>query len=132
VTRFVLALLALLALGCERESARKDVWAAQSQAALDLGAIRVSIVDGLEAAAQDPGIAQQLGLADRFESPEVAAAMSARHGQWLLQLRPEMLQLMLTVEAAYLEAAFAAIERAHGNVSRYLAEVLHVDRVAPR
>lgn len=72
---FALALLASLTLGCERESAPKDAWAAQPEAALDLGAIRVGIVDGLEAAAQDPGIAQQFGIAERFESPEVEAAI---------------------------------------------------------
>lgn len=62
--------------------------------------------------------------------PEVAAAMSARHGDWLLALRPEMLELMLKVDASYLEAAFAAIEREHGSVEGYLAEVLGVDRAA--
>lgn len=62
--------------------------------------------------------------------PEVAAAMSQRHGDWLLALRPEMLELMLKVDASYLDAAFAAIRREHGSVEGYLAEVLGVDRAA--
>lgn len=73
--RLVLALLALLALGCEQESAPKDIWAAQAEAPLDPGAIRVAIVDGLEAAGRDPAVAQQLDVAARLESPEVAAAI---------------------------------------------------------
>jgi protein-tyrosine phosphatase len=62
--------------------------------------------------------------------PGIAAAMSGRHGDWLLSLRPEMLELMLKVDASYLEAAFAAIEREHGSVEGYLAGVLGVDRMA--
>ncbi len=67
--------------------------------------------------------------------PEVAAAMSGRHGPWLLQLRPDLLQLMLTVEASYLEAAFESIERSHGSVDGFLESALRVDaraRVALR
>jgi protein-tyrosine phosphatase len=59
--------------------------------------------------------------------PEVAAAMSGRHGQWLLALRPEMLQLMVTVDASYLEAAFESVERSHGSLERYLETALGVD-----
>jgi protein-tyrosine phosphatase len=59
--------------------------------------------------------------------PEVAAAMSGRHGQWLLALRPEMLQLMVTVDASYLEAAFESVERSHGGVERYLEAALGID-----
>jgi len=62
--------------------------------------------------------------------PEVAVAMSVRHGDWLLKLRPEMLQAMLTVEVSYLEAAFDAIEREHGSVEGYLESALGVDRAA--
>ena len=58
--------------------------------------------------------------------PEVAAAMSGRHGQWLLALRPEMMRLMLTVDASYLEAAFDAVERSHGSVEGYLEAALGV------
>lgn len=62
--------------------------------------------------------------------PEVAAAMSGRHGDWLLTLRPEMMQVMLQVDASYLEAAFATIERDHGSVEGYLEQALGVDRAA--
>lgn len=62
--------------------------------------------------------------------PEIAAAMSGRHGDWLLKLRPEMMQVMLLVDASYLEAAFAAIERDHGSVEGYLEQSLGVDRAA--
>lgn len=62
--------------------------------------------------------------------PDIAAAMSGRHGDWLLRLRPEMLQVMLNVEASYLEAAFAAIEREYGSVAGYLESALGVDRAA--
>lgn len=62
--------------------------------------------------------------------PEVAAAMSGRHGDWLLALRPEMLQVMLTVDAAYLDAAFVAIERAHGSTDGYLESALGLDAEA--
>jgi hypothetical protein len=77
VSRFALALLAVLALGCERDPKPGVAEVARSEVELelDLGAIRVSIVDGLEAAVQDPGIAQQLGPAARLESPEVVAAI---------------------------------------------------------
>ena len=62
--------------------------------------------------------------------PEVAVAMSGRHGPWLLALRPEMLQLMVTVDASYLEAAFDSLQRAHGGVERYLEAALGVDATA--
>ena len=62
--------------------------------------------------------------------PEVGAAMSGRHGKWLLALRPEMLQLMLTVDASYLEAAFESLQRSHGGVERYLDAALGVDAAA--
>ncbi|MCU0760404.1 MAG: tyrosine-protein phosphatase [Steroidobacteraceae bacterium] len=62
--------------------------------------------------------------------PEAAAAMSRRHGEWLRALRPEMLQVMLSVDASYLEAAFAAIERQHGSVDHYLESALGIDRRA--
>lgn len=60
--------------------------------------------------------------------PGAALAMSGRHGAWLMRLRPEMLQMMLTVDGSYLEAAFAAIERDHGSVLRFLDVALGVDR----
>ncbi len=60
--------------------------------------------------------------------PGAALAMSGRHGAWLMRLRPEMLQMMLTVDGSYLEAAFAAIERDHGSVPRFLDVALGVDR----
>jgi protein-tyrosine phosphatase len=62
--------------------------------------------------------------------PEVAAAMSERHGRWLLALPPQMLQLMLTVDADYLEAAFRAVEHSHGSVAGYLEGALGVDAAA--
>ena len=62
--------------------------------------------------------------------PEVAAAMSGRHGTWLLQLRPEMMQLMLSVDASYLGAAFESVERSHGSVDGYLESALGIDRSA--
>jgi len=60
--------------------------------------------------------------------PGAAQAMSGRHGAWLTRLRPEILQLMLTVDGSYLEAAFAAIEREHGSVPGFFEVVLGVDR----
>jgi hypothetical protein len=77
VNRSALALLAVLALGCERDPKPEvaEVARREAEPELDLGAIRVSIVDGLESAVQDPGIAQQLGPAARLESPEVVAAI---------------------------------------------------------
>jgi hypothetical protein len=62
-------------LGCERESKPEHAPVASSEVELDLGAVRVSVVDGLEAAVRDPAVAQQLGLAARFESPEVEPAL---------------------------------------------------------
>lgn len=59
--------------------------------------------------------------------PEVATAMSGRHGRWLLALRPEMLQLMVTVDASYLDAAFESVERSHGSLERYLETALGID-----
>ena len=75
MTRFVLALLAALAIGCEREPPPEPLRAASSEADLDPGAIRVAIVDGLEAAARDPGITQQLSATTRLDTPEVVAAI---------------------------------------------------------
>lgn len=66
-------LLTVAAVGCEPDP--KPGVAERSEVELDLGAIRVSIVDGLETAMQDPGVAQQLGPAARLESPEVVAAI---------------------------------------------------------
>ena len=62
--------------------------------------------------------------------PEIAVAMGSRHGAWLTTLRPEMMQVMLTVDASYLEAAFDAIEREHGSVEGYLEAELGIDRAA--
>jgi hypothetical protein len=74
VNRFVLALLVGVA-GCERESIPEATPAVSSEVELDLGAIRVGIVDGLEAAVRDPAVAQQFGLAAKLETPEVEAAL---------------------------------------------------------
>ena len=62
--------------------------------------------------------------------PEIAAAMSGRHGNWVLTLRPEMMQVMLTVDASYLEAAFDALEREFGGIEAYLERALGVDGAA--
>jgi hypothetical protein len=75
-----LALLTACAVGCEREPKLEAAEVTQtsgvaSEVELDLGAIRVSIVDGLEAAVRDPAVAQQLGLAARLETPEAEAAL---------------------------------------------------------
>jgi protein-tyrosine phosphatase len=103
-----------LAINCSAGKDRTGVGAALVLAAL--GVPRVTIVEDylLSNEHYRPG-------------PEVAVAMSGRHGQWLLALPPEMLQLMLTVDAGYLEAAFAAVERSHGSVERYLESALGVD-----
>jgi hypothetical protein len=74
VTRLALALLVCV-VGCEREQKPEDTQVAPSELELDLGAVRVALVDGLEAAVRDPAVAAQLGLAARFESPEVEAAL---------------------------------------------------------
>jgi hypothetical protein len=73
VTRLGLALLlSICAVACERE-AKPEV--AQTEAELDLGAIRVSIVDGLEAAVSDPATAQALELTVWLETAEAKAAL---------------------------------------------------------
>jgi hypothetical protein len=74
VNRLALALLVFVA-GCEGESKPENAQIASSEVELHLGAIRVGIVDGLEAAVRDPAVAQQVGLAARFETPEVEAAL---------------------------------------------------------
>lgn len=73
--RFVLALLAGVAIGCGRENQPEAASTESSEPKLDVGAIRVAIVDGLEAAARDPSIAGQLGLAAQLETPDVVAAV---------------------------------------------------------
>jgi hypothetical protein len=74
--RFGLLALALLVCvtGCERDATPEQAPALPSEVVLDLGAIRVGIVDGLEAAVLDPAVAQQFGLAAKLETPEVDAA----------------------------------------------------------
>lgn len=66
-------------IGCERDP-KPDTQAAASAtlegaASLDLGAVRASVVDGLELAASDPVIAEGLGLAARLEDPSLHAAL---------------------------------------------------------
>jgi protein-tyrosine phosphatase len=106
-----------LAFNCSAGKDRTGVGAALVLAAL--GVPRATIVDDylLSNEHYRPG-------------PEVAAAMSGRHGRWLLALRPEMLQLMVTVDASYLEAAFDSMQAAHGGVERYLEAALGVDAAA--
>jgi hypothetical protein len=69
-----LALLCIPAAACERDP-KPEPELAQTGTELDLGAIRVSIVDGLEAAVRDPAVAQQLGLSARLATPEVEPAL---------------------------------------------------------
>ncbi len=108
-----------LAFNCSAGKDRTGVGAALVLAAL--GVPRATIVE------------DYLLSNDHYRAgPEVEAAMSGRHGPWLLQLRPEMLQLMLSVDASYLEAAFAAVERSHGSVEGYLESALGIDRGARR
>jgi hypothetical protein len=74
--RFALALLAAAAIGCERQSLSDAAGQAeQSEPSLDRGAIRVALVDGIEAAVRDPALAQQLELSQPFEHENVQAAV---------------------------------------------------------
>lgn len=70
--RLAFASLLVCAVGCEREPKPEPV---QQEVELDLGAIRVGVVDGLEAAIRDPAVAQQLGLAARLDTPEIEPAL---------------------------------------------------------
>lgn len=70
MTRFVLALLVASVIGCNREPAPERQKAESTDPELDLGAVRVAIVDGLEAAAQG----QHRMFAGRLASFEVAPA----------------------------------------------------------
>jgi protein-tyrosine phosphatase len=80
---------------------------------------------------RDTIVADYLLSNDHYRpGPGAAAAMSGRHGEWLRAVRPEILQVMLTVDASYLEAALAAIERTHGSIDGYLGSALGVDRDA--
>lgn len=77
-----IALLAVLALGCERKPQAHDS-ADAAQVELDAGALRASAVDGLEAASEDPVIGSKLGLASALEHPrmqEPIERMLARAG----------------------------------------------------
>jgi hypothetical protein len=66
-------LLGVCALACEREP-KTEPEVSQHEVELDLGAIRVAIVDGLEATVRDPTVAEQLGFAARLDTPEVESA----------------------------------------------------------
>jgi protein tyrosine/serine phosphatase len=54
---------------------------------------------------------------------DMAAVFQRTHGK---PVSDELLIHVMAADAAYLEAAFAAIEAAHGDVDAYLAEVLDV------
>ncbi|WP_106395190.1 hypothetical protein [Enhygromyxa salina] len=70
--------LVALALGaCERgPKPGGEAQAGERDPGLDLGGVRASAVDGLEAAARDPAVASSLGLAARLEDPAVEAAVA--------------------------------------------------------
>ncbi|PRQ04878.1 hypothetical protein [Enhygromyxa salina] len=75
--------VALVGLGCERgrqpqtdaESSSAREHPPDADLGLDTGAVRASVVDGLELAASDPVVAQGLGLAAQLEQPESQAAI---------------------------------------------------------
>lgn len=68
-----LALLLTVAVACEREP-KPEPEVLQQEVELDLGAIRVAIVDGLEASVRDPAVAEQLGFAGRLDTPQIEPA----------------------------------------------------------
>ncbi len=68
-----LALVACIALACEREPSASGPDPAALE--LDAGALRVSAIAGLEAAVDDPVVAESLGLAPALERPELEPAI---------------------------------------------------------
>lgn len=75
MTRLVLAVFVCL-IACERDpKPEPEPELARLEVELDLGAIRVGIVDGLEAAVRDPAVAQQLGFAASLDTPEAEPAL---------------------------------------------------------
>ncbi|MNH37804.1 hypothetical protein D3C79_987550 [compost metagenome] len=60
-----------------------------------------------------------------YQGPTAAAAAAASS-----RLSPEVLQVLWRVQAPFLESALDMVEREHGGMDRYLAEVLGMDRAA--
>jgi protein tyrosine/serine phosphatase len=56
--------------------------------------------------------------------PEISAAMESQTGR---RPTPDAVRQAMSVDAAYLDVAFAAIRAAHGSLDGYLAEALGVD-----